>query len=83
MSEVVALREGTVISGPGSPDASVVVELEGLLERARSGEVIGVTYSIEFFDGSNGNRYVGRVSRATVGGLFLCLSRLTGQLNDG
>lgn len=82
MSEVVSFHDGSKIAHPGEPDGSVVEELERLLEMARAGEVIGVAYSVEHFDGANNNRYVGRVSRKLLGGLMLVMHRLSNELNN-
>jgi hypothetical protein len=80
VSEVVSLR-GDPIAQPGCPDADVIAEIEALLVKARAGEVIGITYAVVHSDGAVGNRFVGRVSRSQVGGLFAAMSRISRVLD--
>lgn len=82
MSEkVVDFHTGEKLASPGDPDLKLVAELEDLLQRARDGEIVGIGYAIGYGDRSQGNRYVGTISRGMVGGMFACMSRMSRELD--
>ena len=82
MSEVVRLRDNSVMRHPGNPDADVIRELETLLERAKAGKIIGVAWAHCYFDGTSGGHFVGEATRSQVGQLFSIMTKLTRQLNE-
>lgn len=81
MSKVVTMG-GSAIASPGEPDEKVVGELKYLLERAESGVLTGLSYSVSYFDNTSTNRYVGEINRSQLGGLFLLMQRMAQELND-
>lgn len=50
-ADIVTIR-GDFLPGPKSPDVDLIQEAEWFLERAKSGEVVGVTSAYACFDGS-------------------------------
>lgn len=83
MGEVVGLNGEKLIVDERGACPDVVTELEGWLERARSGEIVGMALAAQFFDGASGGRRVGAVSRALVGQLVSLQVRVTRDLDDG
>lgn len=56
MSNVIALAPGNI---PGEPDPEIIATLEGLLERAKSGELTGLAYATVTLDGTQGTGWQG------------------------
>jgi len=56
MSNVISLAPGNV---PGEPDPDIIATLEGLLERAKSGEMTGIAYATVAIDGTQGTGWNG------------------------
>lgn len=80
MSKVTSIR-GYAIPEPGQPQPEVVQELEMLLDRAKSGEVIGILWSTSHPDGTSSNHFIGRISRSMVGSAFAVMSRVSRELD--
>lgn len=80
-AKVVALRSGVAIH-QGVPTPDVVAELEDWLERARSGDVIGVGIVAYNSDKSTGSRRAGTISRSMVGQCFALMQRMTMALDE-
>lgn len=81
MSEVVRLHGNEPVYHPGKPDMRVVKELEDLMERARSGEIVGLVYAAQYHDGGSCGDHVGDVSRNVAGRLFAELMSITDIMN--
>lgn len=80
---VVPIRKGRHIPNlQKPPDQNLVEELEGLLQLARNGQIVGVAYATHWHDGANGNRFVGVCSRSMVGAMFSVMTRITKQIDE-
>jgi hypothetical protein len=66
MGEIVGLR-GKMVTDGRTPEKPVVDALEGLLARARTGEIVGITIAYEYFDGATGCDTQGVVSYKMIG----------------
>jgi len=70
MTNVVNLSGEVVFpTAPGEPDMNVVRELEDLLEKARSGEIVGIAASYTYRDYATGSKLTGVTSYSLVGRL--------------
>jgi hypothetical protein len=78
MSDKVVSMKGEPVLAPGEPDAETVVELEKLLEAARSGEVQGIAIVFLHADGAVNCTYGGKTTYALVGKLV----QMTAYLAD-
>jgi hypothetical protein len=65
----------------GSPDPDVVRELERWLERARTGEVVGIAVAVHFSDGATGSSWGGVISMGVVGQCFGLAQRIIRKMN--
>lgn len=74
---VIALNDKSTLANPHEPDEALIKRLEEILELVRSGQVIGVAVTLNYFDGKGGSQYFGRCSRNTVGQLFAVATRLS------
>ena len=79
--KVVPLHGGPV-TGLAEVQDDVVTELEWLLEAAKSGELVGLAYSGVHADATTSNRYVGKMTYGSVGGLTAVTARLVALMND-
>lgn len=80
MSNVISLSGGEFAT-PGHPDEKVVEVLKDLLERAESGHLTGLCYSITLHDGTSMQGYVGEISQSQLGATFQNLFSMTKELN--
>ena len=67
--------DGGARGAPGQPDEEVVASLEGLLERARCGEVLGVLWVARVQSGCV-SHFVGRLNAEAIGAVDLEALRL-------
>ena len=81
MGEVRRLRGNEEVFHPGKPNKDVVVELEALLEQARSGEITGFAAAYMYFDGAAGTVSAGSIHRSIVGNLFGLATRISLRLD--
>lgn len=79
-SNVVGFRDGVPRATPGFPDELVIKDLEWLLQRARDGEITGISYVATSADGSTLSHMNGFANRSTVGALFGLLQRVSAAL---
>ena len=56
MSNVISLAPGNI---PGEPASEIIATLEGLLERAKQGQLTGLAYATVSLDGSQGTGWDG------------------------
>ena len=81
--KVVSLR-GEHITGYTEVQADVVGELARMLEAAELGELVGLAYAACHADATTSNRYVGKLTYGTAGGLMAVTQRLVTLMNgDG
>jgi hypothetical protein len=74
---VVSLRNGQPLSSAAQPNATVIEELERLLEAARAGEITGIAGSYTHKDKQITYSYAGSViSYAMIGGLDCLKERI-------
>ena len=71
MSNVTSLNGGP--TGEKKPEPECVKEIQLLLDRARSGDVIGVAYVTANFDSSQGAGWGGYVGSWSMIGALQCL----------
>lgn len=81
MSAKVVSLNGAEIIRPGA-DPDVVRALEDWLERARSGEIVGVAVVGFYRDNASGSQHAGLLSRSMVGQCFSLMQRITARLED-
>ena len=81
MSNVVLIN-GAATMDPSAPNEAVVEFLEDMLERARSGEVQGVSGAYVNADDSAGSFHFGYISPAQVGSMVLAQKRMAEALDD-
>lgn len=67
--KVVSIRTGDEVIPPGEPRLTVIEMCEDLLERAKSGELMGLATARLHSDGSTSSRAEGRNNYALVGTL--------------
>lgn len=67
---VVSLKGDPIVS-PGTPNQELIEDLEKVLEKAKSGEIISIAYAILYSDELTSYRWVGKMTRAIVGTLEL------------
>jgi hypothetical protein len=79
--KVVHIRGEYPIAHPGSPDPTVIAELEDLLEQARAGQIIGLGWAAMFLDESGQSHFCGMASYTTVGHLFAVARRMSQYLD--
>ncbi len=72
---VVSINGGPILA-PYEPRPDVVKALEEALEKARSGEIIGVAAAFVHGDDCTSMAMCGRVTRAMMGALHILLSDL-------
>jgi hypothetical protein len=65
-AKVVSLRGGEIIP-PGEPRPNVIALAEQILERAKSGDLMGLSAVLYHSDDTHSMRSEGRVTYATVG----------------
>lgn len=70
MSDVVDLRTRDPVHYKGNPDRSIVILCEELLERAQSGDIVGVAVCVAHPDGTISTYRRGEGNPSVVGGLF-------------
>lgn len=58
----------------------LVEDIEALLEKVRSGEVVGVVYAELYHDGLAGNGFCGKASNALIGALERAKYRIFSDL---
>jgi hypothetical protein len=70
--KIVPIRDGLAVDPPaGTADPAVIKEIEGLLEQAKSGELIGLAY-VSLHPGDTTVYFrVGRITRAVMGALTI------------
>jgi len=71
MSNVTSLNGGP--TREQKPDPECVEAVERLLERAKSGDVIGVAFVVGHYDGDNGAGWAGSVGGWGMIGALQCL----------
>ena len=82
------MAEGNVVALPGHLTGQrevcedVVKALEHLLEEARSGAVIGVVYTADYFDNLTSYGISGRLGRQALGALTLVKADLVDLLRS-
>lgn len=80
--KVVPLKEGQ-ITYQRDPNPEVIRVLEDLLNQAQSGEIIGFTGAVVYYDAAAGRARAGKVSYSSIGALFAALQAATGEILDG
>lgn len=80
MTQNVVSLNGAEIIAPGTPSPKVIVLCEDLLERARSGEIMGVSVVYAYSDGAFGQGHEGQISYGLVGALEALKVRLAGDV---
>lgn len=83
VAKVILLRSGVEITSPGHPDENLIKGIEWLLERAKSGELIGITYVVNHADGACTGHFIGSANTLTVGHLTRLASRISFRLDHG
>ncbi len=63
--KVISLR-GDPIASRGEPHAGLIARLETLLEQARSGEICGIAFALDYQDGGYSWGCDGAINRAKV-----------------
>lgn len=58
-----------IMENPGEPVPSVVAALEGLLEKARAGQAVGIVTVYCYPDGATGGIIMGRLTYSMLGRL--------------
>lgn len=69
MADNVVSMNGAPILQPGEPVPAVVEWAEGLLERAKAGEIKGIACCVVFADDATGAAIRGQISYSLVGRL--------------
>lgn len=67
--KVVSLRSGAEIIPPGEPRPKIIEMCEDLLQRARSGDLMGLTVAMYHSDDTHSYRHEGRAAFGTIGNL--------------
>lgn len=67
---VVSLKGDPVVA-PGTPNPDLIVHLEEMLEKARSGEISSIAYVVLYRDELTSYHWIGRMTRAVLGSLEL------------
>lgn len=67
----------------GKPSAAVIELLEEWLEKARSGEIVGVALAAQYRDEAKGQGWAGSVSSGIIGECFALAYRITKHLDEG
>lgn len=80
MSDKVVSLTGDPIAQPGEAVASVVQELEWLLEAAKSGEITGLAAAWLWRDGSAGHGFKGVCAYSQIGRLVSLQSAMVEEL---
>jgi len=82
---IVPIRPGLEPDPPkGEVNAALVKELEQLLDRARSGEVVGIAIALQHPERLTSFYRVGFMSRAILGALVLLQTQMaTDELENG
>lgn len=76
MGEVVGAHGGLVLSERGQNEDCITC-LEGLLQKARDGEICGVAVAIQYSDRSNGESVGGFIwHRGAIGSMHYLIKRL-------
>lgn len=71
MSEnIISLRTGVEVCGPGEVNAETVSEIEKLLERAKSGDVQSIAVAFQHGDGAVCCTYGGAITYSLIGKLL-------------
>lgn len=82
MSNVTPIRSN-VLTQEREPDPEVIRHLDELLNMARSGELIGITGAVLYFDGLAGRVRVGKVGFSSLGACQSALFQATKELLEG
>ncbi|MDW9528076.1 hypothetical protein RWE87_04940 [Sinorhizobium meliloti] len=77
MGEVV-YKDGDRILSERGQNEDCIASLEGLLQKARDGEICGVAVAVQYSDRSNGETVAGFVwNRSLIGSLTYLIKRLS------
>lgn len=76
MAEATPIRPGIVPKQGAELNPAVVTELEGLLDMARAGEIVGIAYATQHPADLTSFHYVGRITRSAIGALVLLQHRM-------
>lgn len=75
--EVLDIHSRQPVYHEGHPNPSVIENCEKLLERAKSGEIVGLAWAALSIDLTTGEGWSGDTSRGIVGALFSVATRIT------